>query len=1121
MKKIIFTFLILFGAITLFASKGFEVTYQQTGQSTSELYFEIGDFQVDEVIIDGVTYNKILYDGSVHTEKKGFAELAYVHATVMLSPNKNFEINVIGGDYTDYSLEYPLLPSRGVIYRDQDPSQIPYLIDPTSIVDAWYPTDVAQSTEPFIIKDIRGTSVFVYPFQYNAAKNILRVYHNVRVQLIENESQPVINQLTNITDNILYEMSSVYRSVFINYENNRDDLTIGDFGEILVICTDRDSEAIDPYIEWKIQKGLKVYKEVVATGTLVKSLVQEKYDENNNILYVMLIGDWADIKSETLGSSPMDPQLGCVVGSDVYADICVGRFSASSPSDVTIQVEKVINYEQNPEAGATWYSHALAVASNQGASNGDDGEIDYEHNDIIYENKLEPFTYDEFTTVYDPGANSTAVKNAVEEGVSVINYTGHGSPTSWGTSGFSNSNVATLVNAEKLPVVISVACNNGDFHTGECFAEAWAKKEGGGSIMFLGATISQPWAPPMRGQDYFMDIMTGGYDYELYPDQNGISTFEGRSTVGSFIFNGLTLMIVESSGSDDLKTAKTWTMFGDPSLQMRTATPSEITLNNDVILMGIPFTTTVTSAGQPVVGALVAISQGDLMFAALTDETGSVSIENTLEPGEATLVLTGFNLQTIFMEATVIPPDGPYIILVGCVINDDSGNGNNEADYGEDITLDFTLKNVGIETAEEVTAYIQSDDIYVTLNTTEYFYGDILQEESIGGSDFSISISDDVPDMHVIVFDIEIIDANDSTWTTTYMMPVNAPLLDIAFDHIDDTEGDNNGRLDPGETADIIFNGLNIGHADSPGATMTISTSSEFLTLNNSSADLGIIEVEGSNPGIFNATVSEETPVGTVIELLLTLTAGDYYTEIQTSLTVGLILEDWETADFGDYEWEFGGNADWFITDILPYEGNYCTRSGDINDQQSSELLITLEVLTDGQISFFKKVSSEPGYDYLEFYIDNTKLDSWAGTINWSEESFDITAGTHMVKWVYDKDMYVSSNQDCAWLDYIIFPAIALPVSVNTITRAANEVKAFPNPFDDIVYISYSVEKASDVMLSVFNSLGQKMTTIDNGMMQPGNYTFMIKTTNYEKGIYFFQLKIDDQLKNGKIIRSE
>ena len=378
-----------------------------------------------------------------------------------------------------------------------------------------------------------------------------------------------------------------------------------------------------------------------------------------------------------------------------------------------------------------------------------------------------------------------------------------------------------------------------------------------------------------------------------------------------------------------------------------------------------------------------------------------------------------------------------------------------------------------------------------------------------------------MPDMHVVVFDIEIIDANDTTWTTIYMMPVNAPVLDIAFDHIDDNEGNNNGRLDPGETADIIFNGLNIGHANSPEATMTIVTSSEFLTLNNSSADLGIIEVEGTNPGVFNATVLDETPVGTVIELLLTLTAGDYYTEVQMSLTVGLILEDWETADFGDYEWEFGGNADWFITDILPYEGNYCTRSGDINDQQSSELLITLEVLTDGQISFFKKVSSEPGYDYLEFYIDNTKMDSWAGTINWSEESFDITAGTHMVKWVYDKDMYVSSNQDCAWLDYIIFPAIALPVSVNTITRAANEVKAFPNPFDDIVYISYSVEEASDVMLSVFNSLGQKMTTIDNGMMQPGNYTFMIKTTNYEKGIYFFQLKIDDQLKNGKIIRSE
>ena len=67
-------------------------------------------------------------------------------------------------------------------------------------------------------------------------------------------------------------------------------------------------------------------------------------------------------------------------------------------------------------------------------------------------------------------------------------------------------------------------------------------KEGGGSVMFLGATISQPWQPPMRGQDYFADILIGGYDYTAHPGQSGINTTEGRTSLGSIVFNGLVLI---------------------------------------------------------------------------------------------------------------------------------------------------------------------------------------------------------------------------------------------------------------------------------------------------------------------------------------------------------------------------------------------------------------------------------------------------------------------------------------------------------------------------------------------------------------------------------------------------
>jgi len=1121
MKKLLFTTAFFLCATLLFGYKGFDVTFQQPQPSTYDLTFGISDFHLEEVTIDGVTYSKIVYDGSVHTRDKGFAELPFVHAAVMISPDKNIGFQVDGDDYIDYDLDHPLLPSRGIIYRDQDPSAIPYEINPASLVDRWYPESLAQLTDPYIIKDIRGVSVYVYPFRYNAVNHVLRFYRTVHVRLTESGSKPVINPLTKASDHILHEMDAIYRSVFINYPGQRYDLTVGDYGALLVICTARDSDAIDTLIQWKSEKGMVVYKEVVATGTNVKDLVQQKYDEDNNILYVLLVGDWDDVRSDVLnGSSPMDPQLGCVVGNDIYADICVGRFSASSPADVTTQVNKVINYEKFPESGATWYSHAIGIGSDQGP--GDDNEFDYQHEDVIYNNKLDPFTYDGYTNIYDPGATSNMVKQAVEEGASILNYTGHGSMVSWGTTGFSNGNVAQLQNGDKLPVIISVACDNGDFQSGECFAEAWLKKQNGGAAMMLAGAISQPWDPPMRGQDYFMDVMTGGYDYSLYPGQNGITTTEGRNTVGSFVFNGLTLMLVESSGIDDQETAKTWTIFGDPSMQMRTSTPADILVSNSNVLVGAPFTTMVTSQGEPVSGSVVALSQDDQVFSGVTDESGMVTIDQSLNPGTAKLVVTGFNLMTLVMDAIVQPPAGPYLILNGCTINDETGNNNGHADYGEQVMLDFAVKNVGINTAPGVTASLSTEDTSVVIVSDQYVYGDIEPDSVVNGSTFTVDISPDIPDMHNVMFSVALWDDSSNTWNTSWVMSVYAPVLDVAFDHIDDaTTGNNNGRLDPGETADIVMKGLNKGHAASPDAMLSVTTTCSYATLNTSSYDIGVIEPDTSGEAVINITLSDQTPVGTVIDLTFTLTAGDYFVVVPINLTAGLILEDWESASFDTYEWTFGGDADWEITETLPYEGTYCAQSGNINDNQSSELLITVDVLVDNQISFYKKVSSEAGYDFLTFYIDDNPMGSWSGTVAWSEASYAVTTGTHTLKWEYAKDYYVTSGYDRGWIDYIIFPPISLPVGIATTVRNTSEVKAFPNPVSDILYISYSLDNGSKVRLSILNALGQVIMTEDKGMQNAGSHTMTLNTSGWERGVYYYRFQMGDAATSGKIVKTQ
>lgn len=905
MKKAFFSTILSLTVVMLFASDGFKVTYTQPQGGMHQLEYAIGNYNVTIVTLQGVNYSRINFEGKIVTQKKGFAELPYLNATVMIDPVKNVSIEIIPGSYEDIPLANPLVPSRGVIYRNQDPSTLSYIIDPRSVTDSWYPVNLAENTEPFILRDIRGTSVYVYPFQYNAALQVLRVYKSITVRLVENNTVSQ-NPLLKVPTSIVREMDGIYRSVFINYDSfNRDNLTIGEFGDIHVIVTSRDETAIQPYIQWKREKGFNVSEEVVPSGTIVNTNVQAAYDNNNNILYVLLVGDWADLKCDlTSEGRPMDPQVGTVVGNDEFADIAVGRFSANSPADVTVQVNKVINYEKLPEMGGTWYSNAIGLASAEGAGIGDDGEADAQHETIIYNDKLDPFTYDANTPIYDPGASADMVTNAVNAGASVINYTGHGWMDGWGTTGYSSTNVAGLTNGNKLPFIVSVACDNGDFDLGTCYAESWLRKENGGAIGFMGGSISQPWQEPMRGQDYFMDVLIGGYDYSQHAGQNGISTTEQRTTLGAIVFNGFTLMCTESGGGSDFETASTWNLFGDPSLQIRTATPMALTLTNHSIYVGIPFSTTVVSSGGPVENAMVTLSQGDLAFTGITDAAGSVTINQSLIGGEVKLVVTGFNTETIYEDQIATPPNGAFVTVSAVTIDDAAGNGNGVLDYGETAYLTVTLANVGTAAASNVSATISTSDEYIAISGASSDFGTIPAGETVTITNgFEISALENIPDLHIAMFQLDATGTSQrETWSSSFVIPGHAPILEMDEYLVIDSIGNNNGRLDPGETATIRISAQNTGSADAYNVLGNLSTENQYVTILNSPLVYGDLGAGTPSFQSFEVTVDEAAPIGLASDFIFDLAADMNITghgEFQEYIgQIPVLLIDWD----GDHD---------------------------------------------------------------------------------------------------------------------------------------------------------------------------------------------------------------------------
>ncbi|MBN2460123.1 MAG: hypothetical protein JXB60_00835, partial [Candidatus Cloacimonetes bacterium] len=198
--------------ISLSAFTSFTVDYSQPGYDQHKLSFDLGDFDLRAVRVNGTLYTQLVFDHSIFTRDKGYAQLPYLNATIAIPDDRNVELSIIPVGYEEFQLNEPLLPSRGVIYRNQDPDLIPYEIDPASLQDEWYPGNLATITEPFIIRDIRGVSIYTYPFQYNAARNILRVYSSIDIYLQENDEVPV-NPLLKKDNSIQREMDGIYRSV--------------------------------------------------------------------------------------------------------------------------------------------------------------------------------------------------------------------------------------------------------------------------------------------------------------------------------------------------------------------------------------------------------------------------------------------------------------------------------------------------------------------------------------------------------------------------------------------------------------------------------------------------------------------------------------------------------------------------------------------------------------------------------------------------------------------------------------------------------------------------------------------------------------------------------------------
>jgi hypothetical protein len=566
------------------------------------------------------------------------------------------------------------------------------------------------------------------------------------------------------------------------------------------------------------------------------------------------------------------------------------------------------------------------------------------------------------------------------------------------------------------------------------------------------------------------------------------------------------LAVTQSGSSNTLYYWEVYHLMGDPSLMIYFGVPPALIATYPSMLpLG---TTSFTVNTEPY--AYVAISMNGILHgAALADSMGlaNVPITPCTIAGTADIVATKQNRAPFISKVSVASPPGPYVIYSSNVLHDTGGNNNGQADFGENITLDITLQNVGLNTADSISAKLRTNDTLVSITDSTQSWGNIASGSNSSQSNaYAFTVHNIVPDQHVVPFTLVITDNNSNTWNGYFNIVLNAPNLIIGSIIVNDSTGNNNGCLDPGENVKLIILNKNIGHSDATNAISNITLDSGSVTISTPAVNLGTLHAGGGTANAsFSVSVNPSAVSGSIVSFNNLLSSGLYSVQRPINLMIGRADEDWESNTFTKFPWMQGGNLPWVITDTNPYQGIYCAKSGRITDSQKSDLSITFNVLKDDSISFYRKVSSEATFDILYFYIDGMVEDTASGYGGgWERVAVPVTAGVHTFKWSYEKDYSNSVGNDCAWIDYILFPPIQLePFSVKNIAANETALSCYPNPFSKITSVKYNIEKEGKVSINIYNSLGQFVTTLVNGETEEGgSHTQTFNAAGLRAGIY-------------------
>jgi hypothetical protein len=1175
--------------------------------SNVEINFSISNLYLIDIPVDGMNLKAVKLPEIFLSGDPGKPDLAGTGRYIAVPQGSQVTYKIISFR-SEVIKDIDIAPAPNVPL-DNDPTPLKYVKNPSIYnKNQLYPASPIIVSSVSKIRGVDAVVVGITPFQYNPITRELTIYRDLKVDInFTGGNGHFGNDLfrNRWWEPILSDFILNYASLPVIDFDHRYNFADANGYEYVIITPNSPSYTAwaDTVKRFRIQQGIKtgVFKLLDIGGndvTTIKNWVANIY--NNWTIKpaaIMLLGDYGtDANINVISKLEIHPDgypnfandnWYADVNNDTMPDIVFSRITANDASELQVMVTKFLNYEKAPPTNPNFYLHPITALGWQTerwfqiCSEVMGGFWSKVLNkqpvriNKIYSgtpgnqwstNPNTPLVVNYFGTVgkgYIPmtpdslggwdGGNATMVNNAINSGAFILQHRDHGMYTGWGEPAYTTSNISGLTNTD-LTFVFTINCETGAFQYnpvsfGEVFHRYTYNGQNSGALGFVG--------PTETSYSFVNDTYAWGMYNNLWPNfmpdftpnplPRGLKPAFGMAAGKYFLKQSSWPNIPEYKDV----TYRLFHMHGDAFLNLYSEVPMNLTVShNPIVLSGVTSFNVTANAGS-----FIAISLDTTLLGTATG-TGSpvaVSLPGTQISGQTLKVtITKQNYYRYSSPINVIPPSGPYCIKDSIAINDASplGNGNGVMDYGEINKLALRLKNVGSAVATGVNVKVTTTNSYITMIDSLESYGNINAGATLLKADaFAYTVANNIPEGTTVNFIVTATSGSEN-WVSYFDLTSHAPVMKLGGIQIIDSTGNNNGRIDPGETVNVKITFKNIGSSTANNVIGRLFENSPYLTVNGDSLNYGTINYGDSVRKSFNITALSNTPLGTPVKFTVNMIPALRQAAIDTfNVVVGLnvfnIGSGTTSCNFPFTTYWMDGRTDMlysaselssagcFIGNITKIGFDVLTADPGLMNGfnikiQSTTLNSISGFTTTGWTTCYSGAYTVPGTGWQFITLQNPFY--WNGTSNILIEvcynnsaytQYSPVNSTPLTNMVYGRYGDLSTADGCATTSWSNTtgpsgrPNLGLHMqSITGIGNSGNNIPAkynlsqnYPNPFNPITKINFSVPKANLVTIKVFDILGRDLVTLVNEIKQPGYYMVDFDGTNLASGVYYYRME--------------